>query len=118
METVGPACRGGVTASGGHRVTVAFYHGAARIGTLTFAHIKPAVAQNSIVGRWGTLLGTVGAYTRGGCWGGPHVHVELSSQRKYACFNKGWSPGQQMAATNFIGFIGGNYASARRRACP
>lgn len=118
VETVRPACGSGVVSQGGYRVTVAFYNGSIRIGTATYAHINPSVSQGTWVSRWGTRLGTVGSYTRSSCWSAPHVHFELSSQHKYACYNKGWSPGQWMNASNFVGFIGGNYASSRRMPCP
>ncbi len=118
VETVGPACADLNISHGGYRVTVAFYNGTTRIGTATYAHINPSVAQGSIIGRWGTLLGTVGSYIYSSCWQGPHVHFEMSSQHNYACYNRGWVPGQHMNPMNFVGFIGGNYASTRRQACP
>jgi hypothetical protein len=118
VETVGPACASGSPADGGYRVTVALYSGSTRIGTVTYAHIQPSVSQGATISRWGTLLGTVGSYRWSSCWQGVHVHVEMSSQHHYSCFNRGWSPGQKVNPTNFIGFIGGNYASDRRQACP
>lgn len=118
VETVGPACASGVIGYGGYRVTVAFYYYSTRIGTVTYAHINPALSQGSWISRWGTFLGTVGSYTGNSCWTGTHVHLEMSSQHNYACYNRGWAPGQYMNATNFIGFIGGNYASAPRQPCP
>lgn len=118
VETVGPACADQNLSHGGYRVTIAFYNNSTRIGTATFAHIDPSVTQGSWINRWGTLLGTVGNYTPNSCWSGPHVHFEMSSQHNYACYNKGWVPGQSMQATNFIGFIGGDYASSPRQPCP
>jgi hypothetical protein len=118
VETVGPACADLNIAHGGYRVTVAFYNGSTRIGTATYAHITPSVSQGATINRWGTMLGTIGSYTNNSCWQGVHVHFEMSSQHNYACYNKGWKPGQHMDPTNFIGFIGGDYASAPRMACP
>lgn len=120
VETVGPACADDQIGDGGYRVSVAFYDGATRIGTVTYVHVNLAVYQGETISRWGTLIGTVGGpYNKAaGCWKGPHVHIEMSSQHNYACYNRGWHPGQPMDAKNFIGFIGGDYASARRQACP
>ena len=118
VAAVGPACGSGVIAYGGYRVTVNLYTGSTYIGSVTYAHINPKVSQGQVISRWGTTLGTVGSYTSNSCWGGVHVHVQLYSAHNYACYNRGWHPGQQMYAKNFIGFIGGNYASGPRQACP
>lgn len=118
VETVGPACADRIISDGGYRVTIAFYNGATRIGTVTYAHINPSVAQGSIISRWGTQLGSVGSYNYSSCWQGTHVHFEMSSQHNYACYNKGWNPGQHMDPTNFVGFIGGNFAAGPRQPCP
>lgn len=117
VEFVRAACANGSIPSGGYRVTIAFYSGSTRIGTVIYSHINPSVREGAWISRWGTQLGTVGRYTSGGCWTAPHSHVELYSQRNYACYNRGWAPGQWMNPSNFIGFIGGNVASGPRRAC-
>jgi hypothetical protein len=118
VEIVGPACASGSLAAGGQRVTVGFYNGSNKIGTATYAHINSTVARGAIIPRWGAKLGAVGKYTPGRCWSDVHLHFEMYSQYNYACYNKGWHPGQQMYATNFVGFTGGSYATAPRRACP
>jgi len=106
VETVRAACASGVIPQGGHRVTVAFYAGSTKIGTATYAHINPSVAQGATISRWGTTLGTVGTYTSNSCWDGRHVHFEMYAQSNYACYNRGWTPGQRMSPTNFVGFTG------------
>ena len=118
VETVRPACASGVISQGGHRVTVAFYTGSTKIGTATYAHINPSVAQGATISRWGTTLGTVGTYTTSSCWDGRHVHFEMYSQLNYACYNRGWTPGQRMSPTNFVGYTGGAFASGIRQPCP
>jgi hypothetical protein len=42
----------------------------------------------------------------------------MFSAQSYACYNQGWKPGQGMYPTNFVGFVGGAYASGPRQACP
>jgi len=118
VEVVRPACASGVVADGGYRVTVGLFTGGTKIGTATYAHINPSVSQGATISRWNTQLGVVGNYRSSSCWRGPHVHVELFSQHNYACYNRGWAPGQAMSPTNFIGFIGGAFASGPRAACP
>ena len=126
VQTVDYACADRVASDGGYHVTVAFYDNVGIIGTVTFAHIQPAVSQGQWISRWGTLIGTVGSYTSNECWKGVHLHVEMSSYHNYACYNKGFHPvdwwdthsPDLVYKTNFIGFIGGNYASHTQAACP
>ncbi|MBB4910575.1 M23 family metallopeptidase [Actinophytocola algeriensis] len=118
VEIVRPACASGVIADGGYRVTVGLFTGGTKIGSATYAHINPSVSQGATIPRWNTQLGVVGNYRSSSCWTGPHVHVELYSQHNYACYNRGWAPGQAMSPTNFIGFTGGAFASGQRAACP
>jgi hypothetical protein len=117
VERITPACASQVVQYGGYRVTVGLFSGSTHIGEVTYAHINPSVSQGAWISRWGTQLGTIGSYTSNSCWNGPHTHVELYSQTNYACYNRGWAPGQWMNATNFIGFVGGNVASGPRQAC-
>ena len=120
IDAVGPACSSGRVADGGYLVTVAFYTGGTRVGSATYAHINPTVTAGSTVSRWGTQLGTIGTGydTRAGCWGGPHVHFQMYSTHNYACYNRGWAPGQSMNPTNFLGFVGGSWAASPRQPCP
>ena len=118
VEIVRAACASGNIADGGYRVTVGFYNGSTKIGTATYAHINPSVSQGATIGRWGTLLGTVGSYNWSSCWQGVHVHYEMYSQVNYACYNRGWTPGMTLNPTNFLGFIGGSYATGKRQPCP
>lgn len=125
VEKVTYACaaRSGESASarlarGGRTVVVGVYNGSTRLGWVTYAHINSRVSQGTWIGRWGTTIGTVGTYTSNSCWTGRHLHLELTNQKGYACVNKGWKPGQAMKRTNFVGFIGGSYASGPRQTCP
>jgi hypothetical protein len=120
VDQIGPACGSGVIAYGGYRVTVGIYANSTKIGTVTYAHIQPAVSQGQWIGRWGTTVGYVGSYTRNGCWGGAHVHIEMANRHNYSCFSNvfvRW-PGARLSETNFQGFLGGAYAYGPRRACP
>jgi hypothetical protein len=125
VEAVGLACLPGSgesaasTASrGGYAVKIAIYHASARVGTVTYAHVNPTVRAGQAVGRWGSRIGTVGSYVTNRCWDGVHTHIELYNEHNYACFNRTFSPGQRMNATNFIGFLGGSYAGRPRQPCP
>lgn len=104
-------------ARGGYAVVVEIRHNGTPIGTIKYVHVQPAVGVGQVA-RWGALIGRVGSYTPNRCWGGLHLHVELLNYANYACYNKSWKPGQQTYATNFVGFIGGAYATSPRRACP
>ncbi|MEO5663516.1 MAG: M23 family metallopeptidase [Nocardioides sp.] len=116
VDQVGASCRNG---GGGSFVTVGFYSSAQRIGSATYAHIKPSVSVGQSLNRWGTVVGTVGSgYARSAdCWTGPHVHMQLFSDRHYACFNKGFRLGQAINRTNFVGFTGGAVAMGPRQRC-
>lgn len=105
-------------ARGGNAVVVGLYEGSTRIGWVTYTHVDPAVSAGHWISRWGTRVGTVGAYTANGCWTGVHLHVEMTNEANYSCFNRGWGSGQAMSRTNFIEFLGGAYRSAPRQPCP
>lgn len=119
VERIDSACSPG-GASAGSVVVVGIFSGETKIGAVAFAHIEqdPGLRVGAEVGRWDTPIGTVGSYAESTCWTGVHLHVEMVSQSNYACFNKGWHPGQPMKPTNFIGFVGGNYANGPRQPCP
>jgi hypothetical protein len=122
VQAVTYACADHVLAHGGYVVVIGIYNGATKIGYVAYAHVNPAVSSGEVINRWGTTIGTVGSYSRNGCWTGVHTHIELGNVHNYACFNKGWNPGipwgSHMNATNFIGFIGGDRTSGPRQACP
>jgi len=121
IDTVGPACASGVISQGGYRVTVGIYAGSTKIGTVTYAHINPLVSAGQWVSRWGTEIGTVGGkYTVGACWTGVHVHIEMANRHNYSCFSNIFVkyPGAKLTQTNFQGYLGGDYASGPRQACP
>ncbi|MFP5346457.1 MAG: hypothetical protein ACLGIA_05470 [Actinomycetes bacterium] len=103
---------------GGNAVVVAMYDGGTRIGWVTYTHVNPSVAAGQWINRWGAQVGTVGSYTPNSCWTGVHLHVEMTNETNYSCFNKGWQSGQAMSKSNFIGFLGGAYRTAPRQACP
>lgn len=117
VDTVAsPAC---MTGGGGSYVTVGFYVSGQRIGSATYAHINPIVSEGQIVNRWGTTLGTVGAFTVDqACWTGPHVHFEMYSTHHYACYNGSFALGQAIYRSNFVGYTGGDRASRQHAACP
>jgi hypothetical protein len=103
---------------GGQTVVVGFYHGGSQIGTAAYAHINPTVSGGQWISRWGTLLGDVGAFSGNSCWDGSHIHFELLNMHHYACFNRGYGLGQTLYKTNFVGFIGGDYARSAKQPCP
>ena len=125
VQWVGTACTptsGESSAStlgrGGRAVTVAIYHGSSKIGTVAFVHVNTSLRGGEAIARWGGQIGTVGSYTRNSCWTGVHVHAELFNASGYACYNGTWSAGQSIVAGNYIGYLGGTFASAPRRPCP
>ena len=107
-----------------------------RVGVVVYAHVNPDFNGDGVtnsadinfrggISRWGGYLGTVGAYRRvsGGCWdvrttGGQHVHMELSNERRYACYRPGMGDHAQLRTSNYLGYLGGNFASGRKAACP
>jgi hypothetical protein len=125
IESVGLACRAepGETYAqtrgrGGDAVRVGIYDGGTRVGTVTYVHVNAAVSGGQAISRWGGVVGTVGSYRSNPCWRGRHLHAELYNDVNYACYNRGWRSGQRMSVTNFIGYLGGAFASAPRQACP
>ncbi len=122
-------------ARGGRAVVVGFYNGSTKIGTAKYVHINPVsgITTGATISRWNKTIGypflkssTVNSY---GCWYGIHVHFEMTSWLHYACYNKGYYPRPTSLSdlthspstiheSNFVGFIGGNYASAPRKMCP
>jgi hypothetical protein len=115
------SCRNG---GGGQMITVEFYlDGSLPVGSATYAHLDldPSMYVGRPVSRWGTYLGQAGNSFASdpNCWTGPHVHLELRSDRHYACWNRGYSdPGHPLYRTNFVGFVGGDYAGDRHQPCP
>ncbi len=119
VDRIAPACASGLPADGGWAVTVAIYTGSTKIGSATYAHINPVsgLTPGTAISRWGTTVGTVGSYRNNACWMGAHLHFQLYSEHNYACYNRGWRPGNTMAPSNFLGFTGGNVAGGPRQAC-
>lgn len=103
---------------GGYAVVIEIRHSGTKIGTIKYVHIQPSVSAGQTISRWGSLVGRVGTYRSNPCWSGRHIHMELMNYANYACYNKGWKPGQQTYPRNFVGFIGGAYASSGQKACP
>ncbi|MBM0277166.1 M23 family metallopeptidase [Micromonospora tarensis] len=118
VEAVGPACASGNLADGGQKVVVGLYNGGTKIGNVTYAHVNATLGAGAWINRWNTQIGVVGSYNWSSCWQGVHLHVEMYNQANYSCYNRGWTGGRQVDPTNFLGFLGGSYASARRQPCP
>jgi hypothetical protein len=118
VATVRTACANGVIAYGGYEVVVNFYYGSQLIGHATYAHVNPSVSQGQTISRWGSQIGVVGSYTSNGCWTGVHTHFELYNASHYACYRPGVTPAARLNATNYIGYLGGSYASGPHQACP
>lgn len=118
VERVVNSCSGSVY--GGKTVVIGLYNSSTRSGTVAYAHVAPtsAMTAGAYISRWGTKIGDANSYRKSSCWEGVHVHIELLSDTNYACYNKGWRPGQTMYKTNFIGYVGGSFATAPRRSCP
>lgn len=119
VDKVKAACASGVIKDGGYQVQIGLYVNGLKIGSVTYAHIQPSVSEGQWISRWGTQVGTVGSYKKSTCWAGTHVHVELSSRKNYACYSnvfqgKAWG----ISEANFVGFVGGGYASGARKPCP
>lgn len=103
---------------GGNAVVVGVYENQTRVGWLTYTHVNPSVSPGQWINRWGAQVGTVGSYTPNSCWTGAHLHMEMTNESNYSCFNRGWHSGQPMSKSNFVGFLGGAYRTAPRQACP
>jgi len=116
--SVAPACASHRISDGGYVVRVGFFNGAAEIGYVAYAHLNPSVSAGQSISRWGGVLGTVGSYTRSSCWTGSHSHVEAYNVHNYSCFNGTFHRGIAIAKSNFIGRLGGRYATHQRQACP
>jgi murein DD-endopeptidase MepM/ murein hydrolase activator NlpD len=76
-------------------------------------------------GQWvshGQTLGTLAKYGYSACYqvnnnDGVHVHLEVYSNRHYACFVSG-SPDVPVTYWGVIGRLGGHYADRAHAACP
>lgn len=118
---------GNLSCGAGRYVKIELRRGSTPIGVLTYAHLNLAsgIAPGAEVSRWGGYLGTV--WTNGSavagkslpCWyGTPHIHFEALNYANYACYTKEWAGGGTMNAGNFMGYIGGWFASGRGARCP
>jgi hypothetical protein len=118
VDQIGAGCSGG--ANGGSFVTVGIYSGSLRVGSITYAHIIPTVRVGQSLNRWGAVVGTVAGSlpVNKACWTAPHVHLQMFSNRHYACYNRAYTHNYPVHRTNFVGFTGGNKASLPRQACP
>lgn len=125
IQSVSPICarRKGESvnaqlARGGSAVVVAIYSGTTKVGAVTYGHVQPTVRAGDPVSRWGGQIGTIGQYQANGCWDGVHLHMELYNEARYACYNGAFSAGAPMRRTNYIGYLGGAFASAAKKPCP
>lgn len=111
-------------ARGGETVVVGLYRNVngtrTRSGWVAYTHIVPAstITAGKWISQWGTTLGTVGKYTSNKCWDGVHLHLEMTNDTHYSCFNRGFGSRTTIKPSNFIGFVGGSRVSAARTACP
>lgn len=128
------ACASGVIGYGGYQVQVGLFDGAARVGSVTYAHVNPDfngdgqttaadVNYRGGISRWGGYIGKVGAYTRNSCWdvsrsSGHHLHMEFANVKNYSCYRPGVPQNATLKASEYMGYLGGAYASGTRRACP
>jgi hypothetical protein len=127
------ACRSGVISQGGYVVFVGIFHEGVRVGDIAYAHVNPDFDGNGVtnsadvnfrgsLNRWGGYIGTIGRYTRNGCWdvgstAGHHLHLEFANVRNYSCFRK-LSAGSVISQHEYMGYLGGAYASGVNRPCP
>lgn len=128
------ACATGVIGYGGYQVQVGFYDGTVRVGSVTYAHVNPDFNGDGVtnstdvnfrggISRWGGYIGKVGAYTRNSCWdvsgsSGHHLHMEFANVKNYSCYRPGVPQGATLKASEYVGYLGGAFAAATRRACP
>jgi hypothetical protein len=114
-------------ARGGYAVFVGIFDGDMRVGTIAYGHVNPAFSTTYRGGlvRWGGDIGTVGRYARNSCWDvgvstGHHVHLELSNESPslLACYRPGVPQNATLAAKEYVGYLGGAFATARKQACP
>jgi len=117
VEAVTNACTSG---DGGKVVTIGVYFGDRKIGWVKYAHVVPSVEAGTEVAPWGSNLGSVfGADAdQENCWYGPHVHMEFDNTNNYSCYSKGWSAGQKVSASAFVGFLGGSRVKSQPAPCP
>lgn len=131
--SVRAACGSGVIGNGGYVVIVGIVHAGVRVGSVAYAHVNPDFDRNGVtnstdisfrgtVSRWGGYIGKVGSYVRNSCWdvgttNGHHVHVEFANVKNYACY-RDLAPGSVISQGEFMGYVGGAYASAKNKPCP
>lgn len=111
-------------ARGGETVVIGLYRNVdgkrIRSGWVTYAHIIPTskMKEGSWIPRWGEPIGTVGKYKSNKCWDGVHLHIEMTNDTHYSCFNRGYGSRATIKPSNFIGFVGGSRVAAARTGCP
>ena len=117
VEAVSEACKEG--RSGGKVVRVGVYLNKKKVGTVAYSHIANPAKVGDIV-RWGGKIGLLYKTDKPHelCWTGSHLHLEVSSNSGFSCYNKGLTPKLKYSETNFFGFVTGARAPAARMACP
>jgi hypothetical protein len=129
-----PTCRSGSVSSGGYAVHIAIYHSGVQVGSIVYGHVQPDFNKDGAttsadtgyrkgIARWGGYIGTVGKYTKNPCWdvsgtSGHHTHVELGNIKNFACYRPGVAQHARIAEHEYIGYLGGAFASAKKQACP
>ncbi len=114
-------------ARGGYVVFVGVFDSGLRVGTVAYAHVNPAFATSyrGTLNRWGGVVGTVGQYTYNKCWQvsvstGHHVHMEFSNENPtyMACYRPNVPQNATLAVSEYMGYLGGAFATTRQQACP
>lgn len=131
--SVRPACRSGIISYGGYVVFVGVFHEGVRVGDIAYAHVNPDFNRDGVtnsadinyrgsISRWGGYIGQIGKYTRNSCWdvgttAGHHLHLEFANVKNYACY-RNLPAGSVIKASEYMGYLGGAYASGPNRPCP
>ena len=117
VSRVDNACR--AADEGGQKVEITFQLDNVSIGRAIYSHLAPSVAVGDQVDVWGGKIGEVyGGGTKGTCWTGSHVHIELASKQEKSCWSKEWRQGSRVGLHDFIGFVGATGMGARTSNCP
>ena len=122
VDQLGPACAPG-TGRAGRVVVVGIYHGSRKVGTVAYAHVKPAVTQGQVVDPRGTKIGTVADTSAPTSCSQPlRLHVEMGNTNNYSCFARDLHTGRPWGGAvhrgDFIGWVGGRRATGSRQPCP
>ncbi len=120
VNLVGPACRSTRISDGGYKLVLNVTINGARVGTITYSHLvnvrftSGTVPVGAHIGDTATAADGIVA---GGCWTGPHVHVEPRNDQSLGCYFR--QPLESGAnGSTPLGLIGGERASQPDSSCP